>query len=83
MKVYSPNKEYTGISASVPFCNGTGETDDPHLIEWFKEHGYTVEEPMEAEIPMKETVERFKPKLQHQKENTVKSKVNIWNINHM
>lgn len=56
MKVYSPNKEYTGISASVPFCNGTGETDDPHLIEWFKEHGYTVEEPMEAEIPMKETV---------------------------
>lgn len=57
MKVYSPNKEYTGISASVPFCNGTGETDDPHLIEWFKEHGYTVEEPMEAEIPMKEAVE--------------------------
>ena len=38
MKVYSPNKEYTGISASVPFCNGTGETDDPHLIEWFKVH---------------------------------------------
>lgn len=57
MKVYSPNKEYTGISASVPFCNGTGETDDPHLIEWFKEHGYTVEEPMETEIPMKEAVE--------------------------
>ena len=57
MKVYSPNKEYTGISASVPFCNGTGETDDPHLIEWFKEHGYTVEEPMESEIPMEEAVE--------------------------
>lgn len=57
MKVYSPNKEYTGISASVPFCNGTGETDDSHLIEWFKEHGYTVEEPMEAEVPMEEAVE--------------------------
>ena len=57
MKVYSPNKEYTGISASVPFCNGTGETDDPHLIEWFKEHGSTVEEPMEAEVPMEEAVE--------------------------
>jgi hypothetical protein len=56
MKVYSPNKEYTGISASVPFCNGTGETDDPHLIEWFKEHGYTVEEPMKAEVPMEEAV---------------------------
>lgn len=57
MKIYSPNKEYTGISASVPFCNGTGETDDPHLIEWFKEHGYTMEEPMEAEVPMEEAVE--------------------------
>lgn len=57
MKVYSPNKEYTGTSASVPFCNGMGETDDPHLIEWFKEHGYTVEEPMEAEVPMEEAVE--------------------------
>ena len=57
MKVYSPNKEYTGTSASIPFCNGMGETDDPHLIEWFKEHGYTVEEPMEAEVPMEEAVE--------------------------
>ena len=57
MKVYSPNKEYTGISASVPFCNGTGETDDPHLIEWFKEHGYTVEEPMKAVVPIEEAVE--------------------------
>lgn len=33
MKVYSPNKEYTGISATVPFCGGVGETDDPHLID--------------------------------------------------
>ena len=54
MKVYSPNKEYTGVSASVPFCNGTGETDDPHLIEWFKEHGYTVEEPEVELEPIKE-----------------------------
>lgn len=36
MKICSPNKEYTGVSASVPFCNGMGETDDPYLIEWFK-----------------------------------------------
>ena len=35
MKIYSPNKEYTGVSASVPFCNGMGETEDPHLIKWF------------------------------------------------
>lgn len=44
MKICSPNKEYTGVSASVPFCNGMGETDDPYLIEWFKKHGYKVEE---------------------------------------
>lgn len=49
MKIYSPNREYTGISASVAFCDGRGETDDPHLIEWFKEHGYTVEEPKSHE----------------------------------
>lgn len=48
MKIYSPNKDYTGVSASVPFCSGVGETEDPHLIEWFKDHGYKVgEEPAE------------------------------------
>lgn len=52
MKIYSPNKEYTGISASVPFCNGVGETKDPRLIQWFKEHGYKVEEvPKEEAAP--------------------------------
>lgn len=43
MKVYSQNKDYTGVSASVPFCGGVGETDDPRLLQWFVEHGYTVE----------------------------------------
>ena len=49
MKVYAPNKEYTGVSASVPFCNGVGETEDPRLIKWFKDHGYNVEEPEKLE----------------------------------
>lgn len=53
MKIYSPNKDYTGISASVPFCGGVGETDDPHLIDWFKNHGYTVEEPEEPKASSK------------------------------
>lgn len=44
MKIYSPNKDYTGVSASVAFCKGVGETDDPRLIQWFRDHGYTVEE---------------------------------------
>lgn len=49
MKIYSPNKDYTGVSASVPFCGGVGETDDPHLIDWFKSHGYIVEETQNGE----------------------------------
>lgn len=49
MKIAAPNKNYTGISASVPFVNGIGETDNPHLIKWFREHGYTVED--QAKIP--------------------------------
>lgn len=48
MKVYSPNKDYTGVSASVPFCGGVGETDDPYLLDWFRKHGYTVEETGDA-----------------------------------
>lgn len=43
-KICSPNKSYTGVSASVAFSKGIGETEDKHLIEWFKEHGYTIEE---------------------------------------
>lgn len=48
MKVYSLNKDYTGVSASVPFCGGVGETDDPYLLYWFRKHGYTVEETGDA-----------------------------------
>ena len=57
MKIYSPNKEYTGVSASVQFCNGMGETEDPHLIKWFKDHGYKVDEESNAEQKEEETVE--------------------------
>ncbi|KJJ66559.1 hypothetical protein [Clostridium sp. FS41] len=52
MKVYAPNKNYTGVSASVTFCNGAGETDDPRLLDWFRDHGYEVETPEpEAQEP--------------------------------
>lgn len=44
MKVYAPNRDYTGVSASVVFCNGVGETNDFRLLEWFRSHGYAVEE---------------------------------------
>jgi hypothetical protein len=58
MKVYAPNKQYTGTSASVPFCNGVGETDDPHLLKWFHSHGYEVEAlPVEPEVDPEEQPE--------------------------
>nr|DAJ40945.1 MAG TPA: hypothetical protein [Caudoviricetes sp.] len=42
-KILTPNKDYSGISASVPFINGVGYTDDEDLISWFEEHDYGVE----------------------------------------
>ena len=44
MKIYAPVKTATGTYCSVRFVNGVGETDNPHLIEWFKTHGYKVED---------------------------------------
>lgn len=41
-QIIAPNKDYNGESASVTFVKGVGETSDAYLIEWFKEHGYTV-----------------------------------------
>lgn len=56
-KILAPNKSYTGMSASVAFCNGVGETDDKHLIDWFKKHGYEVVEEKEETLPKEETEE--------------------------
>ncbi|SKA99362.1 hypothetical protein SAMN05443428_13521 [Caloramator quimbayensis] len=47
-KITAPNKKYCGITAGVSFYNGVGETTDPYLIQWFKEHGYEVEGQKEA-----------------------------------
>jgi len=43
-KIYCRNRQYNGISAGINFVNGVGVTDDPYLVSWFIEHGYTVEE---------------------------------------
>lgn len=43
-KIISNNKEYTGLSAGVPFINGEGYTEDKWLVQWFKNNGYEVEE---------------------------------------
>lgn len=42
-KILAPNKKYCGVSASVPFVDGVGYTEDEDLIKWFDDHGYEVE----------------------------------------
>ena len=49
-QIIAPNKDYTGERASVTFVKGVGETSDAYLIEWFKEHGYTVIDDEAAEV---------------------------------
>ena len=44
MLIYAPNKHATGVWCSTKFVNGVGETNDPHLIKWFLDHGYNVED---------------------------------------
>lgn len=44
MKIYAPVKDTNGVYASVRFVNGVGETDNPRLIEWFRNHGYQLED---------------------------------------
>lgn len=41
-KIYCNNKEFNGISASVNFVDGVGDSNISHLISWFKENGYTI-----------------------------------------
>lgn len=57
MKVYAPNEQYTGMSASVSFCNGVGETNNPHLLKWFQSHGYEIEGLLGSEEPMEDPME--------------------------
>ena len=55
-KIYAPNEDYSGSSAGVTFVNGVGETDNPYLIDWFKDHGYEVdEESIDSEEKTKKT----------------------------
>lgn len=49
-QIIAPNKDYNGESASVTFVKGVGETSDAYLLEWFKEHGYTVIDDEAAEV---------------------------------
>lgn len=56
MLIYAPNKHATGVWCSTKFVNGVGETNDPHLIKWFLDHGYKVEE-LQGEVKPQVVVE--------------------------
>lgn len=43
-KIIAPNTAHNGITATLPFVNGVAETEDKHLIAWFKNQGYEVQE---------------------------------------
>ncbi len=52
MKIYAPNKEYTGVTAGVAFADGVAEIEEPEdkdseehqryeqRIQWFEERGF-------------------------------------------
>ena len=44
MKIYAPVANVNGVYASVLFKDSVGETNNPALIEWFKAHGYRLDE---------------------------------------
>lgn len=60
-KIYAPNKDYNGVSATVPFFKGVGETSDAYLTEWFKAHGYTVTEDEPENILTEDTPDKVEP----------------------
>lgn len=56
MKIFTKVPDFTGIRASVMFVNGQGNTDDPKLIQWFKQNGYLV---ADGESTTKEVEEKI------------------------
>lgn len=80
-KILAPNKNFTGIQASVKFINGVGETNSPYLIDYFKRKGYTIKQDAKKDneanniSQAKETKEEEKPvKKTTQKKSIVKKK---------
>lgn len=43
---------FTGMRAGVMFVHGMAETENQYLIDWFIEHGYTVQEPVKEAKPI-------------------------------
>ena len=62
-KIVAPNKSYTGVSASVAFCNGEGNTNNSVLIDWFRKHGYEVIEDVAEELKVPQQDDEVKKQL--------------------
>ena len=54
-KIEAPQKDFTDIMVGVAFINGVGHTDDPWLIQRFKDWKFTVTEEEEIEQQQTET----------------------------
>jgi hypothetical protein len=67
--IKAPNKAFNGVSASVNFVNGVGTTDRPHLIGWFRDHGYEViEEPKKPIDPPQDQEPNDEPEVDEDEE---------------
>ena len=86
MKIYAPVKQTNGVRASVRFVNGVGETDDPRLIKWFVDHGYTVEESLRVEqaatVQVEELVEDVEEAAQPDFESMTPNELRDWAREH-
>ena len=87
MKIYARNKNYNDVSASVQFINGVGETDKPHLIEWFKQKGYTVEEVEKCDSnlviePQNDEIEPQNDEVKPNFEDMTPNELREWAIQH-
>lgn len=51
--VYSPNKSYTGMTASIEFAGGRShpfeEKGNEGLVKWFEKRGFGINKPIGAE----------------------------------
>lgn len=63
-EVKTPIEDYCGIGAAgVQFAYGKAEVYDEWVAQWFKEHGYTVEEVKEETEAVSEALKtEAKPK---------------------
>lgn len=43
MRIFTPVDNFNGTICTVRFKKGVGETENPRLVDWFTNHGYTVQ----------------------------------------